>query len=66
MTRQEGGLEDCIAYKSEMMMVIVACEVTQNVDPQAMQDGRVAKSANHAEQGKLAEVEDSSGRERPC
>ena len=42
--------------------------VTQNVDPQAMQDGRVTKSANHAEEeeGELAEVEDSSGRERPC
>ena len=40
--------------------------VTQNVDPQAMEDGRVTKSSNHAEEGELAEVEDCSGRKRPC
>ena len=38
--------------------------VTQNVDTQAVEDGRVAETSNHGEKGELAEVEYSSGGKR--
>ena len=38
--------------------------VTQNVDTQAVEDGRVADTSNHGEEGELAEVEYSSGGKR--
>ena len=38
--------------------------VTQNVDTQAVEDGRVAETSDHGKEGELAEVEYSSGGKR--